>query len=173
MELHADIRSRRTRRVGVDITGNDRDDRHAYYDERSLAYHWLIALKIRANPELLESGKKTLERWKVVSPNKSTDEEWTELFDRGVEPTIAAITADDDEGQRIRSSSPLLCILSRAEIDAMKAYALAWHLATLASGGRVTIANDVRELYARGATGDLSSDAIVAAIVAKYAELSS
>ena len=150
------------------MTGNNRDDRHAYYDERSLAYHWLIALKIRANPELLESGKKTLEHWRRVSPNKNTDQEWTELFERGVKPTIEAITADDEEGQRIRQSSPLACVLSTAEKDAVKAYALAWHLSTLDSGGRITIANDVRELYARGVAGELSSDAIVAAIVAKY-----
>ena len=50
------------------------------------------------------------------------------------------------------------------------AYAEAKHLAQLAAGGSATISDDVRDLYARGAAGEISSSAIVAAIVAKYAE---
>ena len=44
MELHADLGRRCTGRVGVDMTGNDRNDRHAYYDERRPGIHLLIAL---------------------------------------------------------------------------------------------------------------------------------
>ena len=55
----------------------------------------------------------------------------------------------------------------KATIDA---YDLAEHIANLATGEPVTIRFDVRELYARGAAGEISSDAIVAALVAKYSE---
>ena len=48
------------------------------------------------------------------------------------------------------------------------AYELAEHLAMLAAGESITIPGDVRELYARGARGEISSNAIVAAIVARY-----
>ena len=145
-----------------------RPPHHKFYDDRSLTLHRLIAIRLRENPEILDKGKETLERWKRASPNKSTDDEWTEILASDVESIIAAIVDDTDEGQRIRQSSPLMCVLKYAERNAIRAYAQAWHLAHLASGKRVTIADDVRDLYALGAAGELSSDQIVAAIVAKY-----
>ena len=48
------------------------------------------------------------------------------------------------------------------------AYEIATHLAMLAAGEAVAISDDVRDLYTRGAAGELSSDQIVAAIVARY-----
>ena len=49
-----------------------------------------------------------------------------------------------------------------------EAYDLAEHLAMLAAGESTTIPDDVRALYARGEAGEISSDAIVSAIVARY-----
>ena len=48
------------------------------------------------------------------------------------------------------------------------AYEIATHLAMLAAGEAVAISDGVRDLYTRGAAGELSSDQIVAAIVARY-----
>ena len=48
------------------------------------------------------------------------------------------------------------------------AYEIATHLAMLAAGEAVAISDDVRDLYTRGAAGELSSDQIVTAIVARY-----
>lgn len=147
-----------------------RPPQHKFYDNRSLATHRLFAIRLREDPSLLREARQTLERWKSISPNASTDREWTALLARGVDAVIAAIVDDTDEGQRIRQSSPLLSVLSIAEREAILAYAQAEHIAMLAAGEDVTIADDVRDLYARGASGELSSDAIVAALVAKYSE---
>ena len=49
-----------------------------------------------------------------------------------------------------------------------EAYDLAEHLAMLAAGESTTIPDDVRRLYARCEAGEISSDAIVSAIVARY-----
>ena len=50
------------------------------------------------------------------------------------------------------------------------AYDLAEHIAMLAAGESIAIPDEVRDLYARGAVGELSSDQIVAAIVARYSD---
>ena len=104
--------------------------------------HRMIAVRLRETPELLAVGRTTLERWKCVSPNPGTDEEWTVLLASELESVIEAITADTDEGQRIRQSSPLLSVLSVTERDVIRAYAEAEHLATLADE-KETISHDV------------------------------
>lgn len=92
-----------------------RPPQHEFYDERSLEIHRLIALRLRDDPELISTGRKTLKRWIHVSPNKSTDLEWIALLNQGVDAVICAIVEDSDEGRRIRQSSPLLSILPFAE----------------------------------------------------------
>ena len=49
-----------------------------------------------------------------------------------------------------------------------EAYEIATHLAMLAAGEAIAISDDVRALYARGEAGEISSDAIVSAIVTRY-----
>ena len=78
-----------------------------HYDNRGLAFHRLIAIRLRENLELLAAGRKTLERWKRVSPNLGTHEEWTVLLTSNLNLIIKAITAETKEGKRIRQSSPL------------------------------------------------------------------
>ena len=58
-----------------------------------------------------------------------------------------------------------LLVMNEQRADA---YEIATHLAMLAAGEAVAISDDVRDLYTRGAAGELSSDQIVAAIVARY-----
>ena len=137
MELHTNLRGRCYSGGGIAM-GRP----HAYYDARSLMLHRMIAVRLRETPELLAVGRTTLERWKCVSPNPGTDEEWTVLLASELESVIEAITADTDEGQRIRQSSPLLSVLSVTERDVIRAYAEAEHLATLADE-KETISHDV------------------------------
>lgn len=61
-----------------------------------------------------------------------------------------------------------MCVLSRTAIDAIRAYAEAEHIAMLAAGEGVTIPDEVRDVFARGASGEISSDEIVKAIVGRY-----
>ena len=94
---------------------------HKFYDDRSLALHRLIAIRLREEPALLNMGQQTLDRWKLVSPNESTDREWTELLASGLDPVIAATTENSHEGRRLRQSSPLLSVLSIDERNAIRA----------------------------------------------------
>ena len=88
---------------------------HEFYDSRSLEFHKLIALRLREDPLLLMIASATLERWKRVTPNESTDLEWTSLLSSGVTAVIAAVVDESHEGQRLRQSSPLLGVLSIEE----------------------------------------------------------
>ena len=58
-----------------------------------------------------------------------------------------------------------LLVMNEQRADA---YEIAEHLAMLAAGKSTTIPDDVRALYARGEAGEISSDAIVEVIVARY-----
>jgi len=58
-----------------------------------------------------------------------------------------------------------LLVMNEQRADA---YEIATHLAMLAAGESTTIPDDVRALYARCEVGEISSDAIVSAIVARY-----
>lgn len=93
---------------------------HAFYDARSLVFHREIAARLRADPALLDIAKTTLARWSAQSPNRPADVEWAAILARGVEVVIAIIESDDQEGQRLRQSSPLLSILPLREREAMR-----------------------------------------------------
>lgn len=53
--------------------------------------------------------------------------------------------------------------------DVFNAYDLGEHLAKLAGeGGRVTLPNDVRDLYAQAVAGAIESDEVVCLLIQKY-----
>lgn len=99
-------------------------------DNYLLESHRLMAERILANPELLSFPKKQIQTWLSNNPSWSSRvaiEEWKDLIEPdNLDDLIHAMTRDDDEGQRLRSSSPFgLGILSRQEIDSLfeEAYA--------------------------------------------------
>ena len=82
--------------------------------------------------ESINVARQALDRWKRVSPNPSTDREWTDLRSGDMDALVAAIVADTVKGQRIRQSSPLVSVLSISERDGIRAYAEAEYLAKIA-----------------------------------------
>jgi hypothetical protein len=89
-------------------------------DQWVLAYHREIARRLLAEPEaVLAKARGNLKRWMPVHAGTGTAqalEEWQRLLDtRSVSQLIAIITEDSDEGQRLRSSTPFVGILSDQE----------------------------------------------------------
>lgn len=90
-------------------------------DELVLEYHRLIAARMIANPEaVIERARGNLKRWLANYERGSSDsrclEEWEDLIEtRSVDDLIAIITQESDEGQRLRSSTPFVGILSEQE----------------------------------------------------------
>ncbi len=98
---------------------------HHFQDAISLELACRIATGLPDHPEWLELARGNLERW--TSQNKDAPsllrcyEEWRELLARSVFEICAALTAQTDEGQRIRQNSPFAGVLSPREVWEIKA----------------------------------------------------
>ena len=94
---------------------------HAFLDEFALAYHCAVAERLRAEPEaVLERARGNLNRWTegdAFGPGeRSSLEEWRVILDEAdVDRLIEIMTDMSDEGQRLRSSSPFVGVISPEE----------------------------------------------------------
>lgn len=94
---------------------------HAFLDEFALAYHRAVADRLRAEPAaVLAHARSNLDRWTdgdAFGPGDLAPlEEWRRILDEAdVGRLIEIITDASDEGQRLRSSSPLVGTLSSEE----------------------------------------------------------
>jgi hypothetical protein len=86
-------------------------------EARSLAMHAAIAAKIERQPKLLEIARNNLKRWRARWEDAvpAWHEEWCKILDRPW-PEIAAVMMEPDEnGARLRQSSPFAGVLSAEE----------------------------------------------------------
>lgn len=97
---------------------------HLDLDRRSLEMAREIARRLRANPELIQIARDNLDRWSKRNADRpslmAAYEEWQQLLDLPVEDVCAALTAETDEGQRLRQNSPFPGVLSPQEVWAIK-----------------------------------------------------
>lgn len=91
---------------------NSRLGTHQLLDEIALAYHRAVAVRLRRDPgAALGVARRNLTRWLSDGAFYGTGiaplREWESLLDgSNVERLIEVITAETEEGQRLRSSSP-------------------------------------------------------------------
>lgn len=100
---------------------------HQFLDQLALAYHRVIADRLRASPkEILELAKENLARWVRVHEGTGTVyalHEWQRLLETKTVPELVAIiTEDSDEGQRLRQSTPFAGVLSDSERKEIMTY---------------------------------------------------
>ena len=94
---------------------------HAFLDEFALAYHRAVAERLRAETEVvLERARQNLNRWTEgdafgAGERASLEEWWGILGEADVDRLIEIMTDTSDEGQRLRSSSPFVGVLSPEE----------------------------------------------------------
>lgn len=94
---------------------------HAFLDEFARAYHRAVADRLRAEGSaVLEHARRNLDRWTegdAFSPGgQASLEEWRRILDEAdVGRLIEIMTEASDEGQRLRSSSPFVGVLSPEE----------------------------------------------------------
>jgi hypothetical protein len=104
--------------VGISPLGS-----HAFLDEFALAYHRVVAERLRAEPEaVLERARRNLNRWTegdtFGAGERASLEEWQRILseaDADVGRLIEIMTDTSEEGQRLRSSSPFVGALSPEE----------------------------------------------------------
>lgn len=94
-----------------------------FSDLISLALHQLAAVRLRSNPTLIEKAKSNLSQWLEKTPNVNAWLEWkTILKTKKLENILEIITAETDEGQRLRSSSPFVGLITAEERKAIIEY---------------------------------------------------
>jgi hypothetical protein len=91
---------------------------HSFLDEFALAYHRAVVDRLRAESSaVLERARRNLDRWTEGDAFGPGDlaplEEWRRILNEAdVSRLIEIITDASDEGQRLRSSSPFVGVLS-------------------------------------------------------------
>lgn len=94
-----------------------------FSDLVSLALHQLVAVRLRSNPLLIEKAKSNLQSWLDKTPNVSAWLEWKAILEnKSLEKILEILTAETDEGQRLRSSSPFVGLVTAQERKAIIEY---------------------------------------------------
>ena len=94
---------------------------HAFLDEFPQAYHRAVADRLRAEPSaVLEHARRNLDQWtesNAFGPGElASVDEWRRiLHEADVSQLVEVITDVSDEGQRLRSSSPFVGVISPEE----------------------------------------------------------
>jgi|APMI01.1.fsa_nt_gi hypothetical protein len=91
------------------------DNKYQPSDWRSLEMHRLIAKKLEANPSLVERARSNISRWKSLRGETPAYSEWEDILSSGNESILRALTGEDQESARLRSSTPFTGILSETE----------------------------------------------------------
>lgn len=87
-----------------------------YPDLVSLLLHHLVAVRLRSNPGLIEKAKSNLRNWLKKTPNVAAWLEWEEILEKKtLDEVLAILVSESDEGQRLRSSSPFVGIITAQE----------------------------------------------------------
>lgn len=112
--IEARRRAERMRpRVGAPGS-RDRADPHRTPELRSLAYHRVIAPRLRR--PMVDAAQRKLRRWQEdgrIDPRHA--EAWEEVFAMPMAEIRKAITADDERGRDLRQNSPLAGLLGEPE----------------------------------------------------------
>jgi hypothetical protein len=91
---------------------------HGLRDLEKLLFHHLIADRLAQDPQrVLGIARANLDRWTSNEPDtKPYYGEWRDLLaSRSVTELIALITADDEEGRRLRQSTPFVGVVTPEE----------------------------------------------------------
>ena len=88
---------------------------HRLAEERSLAYHRVIAERLATEPALLEEARQRVAGWLAGGSPSHFARRWDQIL-AGDPATIAAILVDPgEEGRELRQSTPFAGALSARE----------------------------------------------------------
>jgi hypothetical protein len=94
---------------------------HQWIDLVDLAMHRAIARKIRREPKLYRRAWRNLTQWeKVKRACPAPLREWKDILRQNqMKAVLRIISRADEEGDRLRQSSPFCGILTESERDAI------------------------------------------------------
>lgn len=90
---------------------------HEQLTKRSLAFHRLVAERVRHDPSLVAVASANLVRWRAASGLRvpSYLGEWEAILAQGLDYALMVATRDDGESDRLRQSTPFAGVLSPKE----------------------------------------------------------
>jgi len=98
--------------------------RHEYQDRVSFEIARRIASELPQRPEWMEMARANLKRWSTANSDAPSlltcYTEWASLLDKPVPSICAVLTAQTDEGQRLRQTSPFAGALSPQDVWEIK-----------------------------------------------------
>ncbi len=101
---------------------------HEVQDRASLEMARRIAAGLSSHPEWIELARENLDRWSRQNAGApgllKYDAEWRDLLELPVQEICAILTAETDEGQRLRQNSPFAGVLSPREVGEIKSRCL-------------------------------------------------
>ncbi len=87
-----------------------------FSDLISLALHHVVAFRLRSNPHLLQKAETNLNNWLSKNSTVGAWLEWKKILEtENLENILKIITVETDEGQRLRSSSPFVGLVTKEE----------------------------------------------------------
>ena len=92
---------------------------HQAIDRRSLMMHRIIAVRLRARPELIAVAQANMARWNC--PERAPWREWSQILSsQTVEEIANLIERVDEDACRMRQSAPFAGILTAKEVWELK-----------------------------------------------------
>ncbi len=91
-------------------------DPHRRAEERSIAYHRVIAERLLRNPTLLDAARNRVRQWlDRQGPAPAYARAWDEILVQDIEAIAAALTDPGEYARELRQSSPFAGYLSPRE----------------------------------------------------------
>jgi hypothetical protein len=98
---------------------------HGVQDETSLEMSRRIAAGLPEHPEWIDVARANLSRWAKLNAGSHALQrnyaEWLRWLDRPVHDICSILSAETEEGQRLRQNSPFAGVLSAEEVWEIKA----------------------------------------------------
>ena len=92
-----------------------RGDPHRRAEERSLAYHRVIAERLRLDPSMLSVARARVRGWLEAEHQPTYACAWSEILQQDVEAIAAFLVDDSERACELRQSSPFAGVLSPRE----------------------------------------------------------
>jgi hypothetical protein len=93
---------------------------HAHHDRVSLEMARIVAAGLPDHPEWLDLARTNLDNWSKRNHDAPRMlrcyDEWRRLLELPVAEICGILTAETDEGQRLRQTSPFVGVLSPQEV---------------------------------------------------------
>ena len=90
-------------------------DSHRLAEARSLAYHYIVAQRLRDDPALLERARARVAGWVASTPGAHYVRAWANLLAQPVPDIVRLLIDDGDSARELRQSTPFAGALDARE----------------------------------------------------------